>query len=127
MKRSSSSSAKENALRGCFNKFSANKHPNTHLTSAQPPQDPPQPPTPNPYLEQFYKTFGSNNYVEWSRPESKQACRKFCGRPETSKGIRPLEKMSKKWLRETKEGNYHSQYIPEKMAEEAREENNSHI
>lgn len=88
MKRSSSSSAKENILRNCISKSSIRKpFPNHHHSTVLNPQtripapiDSPHQ-TPNTCLDQFYKTFGSNNYLEWTRPESKQACRKLIGRP----------------------------------------------
>lgn len=60
--------------------------------------------SPGPLLNPFYQTLGSNNFMPASRPESKQAYRKQLCRPETSKGMRPMEKTSTKWQKETKSG-----------------------
>ena len=83
--------------------------------------------TPNVTRNQFYKTFGSNNFVEWKRPESKQAYRKFFSRPETSKGIRTNDKQSRKWPNDIKGGQYHSQYVPERDVDDYRAEEPSTI
>lgn len=120
MKRSSSTS-KENALRNGvgksstrgqkrlddFSKMSCTQslapettYPNSTLTKVS--------------SKDFYKTFGCNNFFESSRPESKQASRKFLERPETSKGIRTLERFSRKWRPDTKETGFHSHYVGDK-------------
>ncbi len=103
MKRDSSST-KENLAKTGFNKLSTRKRPLEHqLSSLSSTQaffnlnNPPPIITSNTNTHPFYKTLGSNNFIEWSRPESKQAFRKFVGRPETSKGVRPMEKISRKW------------------------------
>lgn len=112
-----------------MSKLSAKKHANNHQfttfnsTSSLLHEHPPKhSDTQNPYFQQFYRTFGSHNFGEWSRPESKHAYRKLCGRPETSKGIRPMEKLPKRWTRDSKDIAFHSQYLPEKPNDDAREE-----
>lgn len=65
--------------------------------------------------------------MSWNRPESKQAYRKYFCRPETSKGVRTIEKTSQKWLKEAKTAPYHSQYVPDKVNDDHREEPNSQI
>jgi len=123
MKRSSSSTAKENALRHAVSKLSINKQPknpqlnsfnSNHSLLNQHSAQHTSTETPNPYFEQFYTTFGSNNFAEWSRPTSKQAYRKLGGRPETSKGVRPIEKVAKRWRAGSKDIAFQSQYTPEK-------------
>lgn len=59
--------------------------------------------------------------MELTRPESKQAFRKCIGRPETSKGVRPLEKNMRKWEPEAKTG-FYSQYAVERKDEQAEAE-----
>jgi len=67
-------------------------------------------------MDQFYSTFGCNNFIEKSRPESKQAFRKYMGRPETSKGGRTYDRLSRKWRNDSKDG-FHSQYTSHKSEE----------
>lgn len=85
MKRSPSSASKENPPRGCINKLSYRQRNNEQqlkmgctqsLIPGQLHRESHPWNTPD-----FYKTFTHNNFIELSRPESKQAFRKCMGRP----------------------------------------------
>lgn len=123
-----SSSTKENGVRTSLSKLSTRKRPLEHHicafthTQAFFPQS--NSPSMGPQNHPFYQTQGSSNLPSWTRPESKQAYRKLPSRPETSKGVRPMERISRNWQNETI---CHSQYLPEREMEESKEEDSSQI
>lgn len=131
MKRASSST-KENATRNTITKLSSKKRPLEHHQSALSSTQTFFPTTPasfhpsTPTNHPFYKTLSTNHFLDWHRPESKQAYRRFGGRPETSKGVRPMEKVPRKQY-DIKGGVFHSQYMADRNEDYYREEPSSHI
>ena len=84
MKRTSSS-AKENGLRGSLSKLSARKKPLEHhlsaLSSTQTCFSSSSQSILPVHSSASYRTLGSHNVIDWGRPESKQAYRKQGVRP----------------------------------------------